>query len=108
MAGPIHWLVVIALHGQRNIRSGLHAYRSTDFSASDGISRLHITICASHGAVLYQEQDGKLRVLGNASRTLTPSEKNYHMHARSNIDADVLFRLPLDPSEYMEGCTAEM
>ena len=33
------------------------------------------------GAVLYQEQDGKLRVLGYASRTLTPSEKNYHMHA---------------------------
>ena len=25
------------------------------------------------GAVLYQEQDGKLRVLGYASRTLTPS-----------------------------------
>ena len=33
------------------------------------------------GAVLYQEQDGKLRVLGYASRTLTPAEKNYHMHA---------------------------
>ena len=33
------------------------------------------------GAVLYQEQDGKLRVLEYASRTLTPSEKNYHMHA---------------------------
>ena len=31
------------------------------------------------GAVLYQEQDGKLRVLGYASWTLTPSEKNYHM-----------------------------
>ena len=127
------------------------------------------------GAVLYQEQDGKLRVLGYASRTLTPSEKNYHMHAgkleflalkwavtekfrdylfystsftvytdnnpltyilssaklsavghrwvaeladfnfdikyrpgKSNIDADVLSRLPLDPSEYMESCTAEM
>ena len=33
------------------------------------------------GAVLYQEQEGKLRVLGYASRTLTPSEENYHMHA---------------------------
>ena len=32
------------------------------------------------GAVLHPEQDGKLRVLGYASRTLTPSEKNYHMH----------------------------
>jgi len=33
------------------------------------------------GAVLYQEHNGKLRVLAYASRTLTPSEKNYHMHA---------------------------
>ena len=33
------------------------------------------------GAVLYQEQNGKLRVLGDASRTPTPPEKNYHMHA---------------------------
>ena len=127
------------------------------------------------GAILYQEQDGKLRVLGYASRTLTPSEKNHHMHAgkleflalkwavtetfrdylyysisfivytannpltyilstaklsavvhrwvaelayfnfnikywpgKSKIDADVLSRLPLDPIEYMEECTAEM
>lgn len=27
---------------------------------------------------------------------------------KSNSDADVLSRLPLDPSEYMEDCTAEM
>ena len=33
------------------------------------------------GAVLYQEQDVKLRVLGYASRTLTLAEKNYHMRA---------------------------
>ena len=33
------------------------------------------------GTVLYQEQNGKLRVLAYASRTLTSSEKNYHMHA---------------------------
>ena len=33
------------------------------------------------GAVLYQEQNEKLGVLAYASRTLTPSEKNYHMHA---------------------------
>lgn len=37
------------------------------------------------GAVLYQEQDGKLRVLGYASRTQTPSGKNYHMHACAGI-----------------------
>ena len=127
------------------------------------------------GAVLYQEQDGKLTVLGYPSRTLTPSEKNYHMHTgkleflalkwavtdkfrdylfyassftvytdnnpltyilssaklaavehrwvaeladfnfdikyrpgKSNIDVDMLFRLSLDPREYMENCTLEM
>ena len=31
--------------------------------------------------VLYQEQDGKLRVLDYAFRTQTPSEKNYYTHA---------------------------
>ena len=127
------------------------------------------------GAVLYQEQDGKLRVLGYASRTLTPAEKNYHMHAgklefpalkwaitkkfrdylyyapsftvytdnnpltyilssaklsavghrwvaeladfnfnikyrpgKTNIDADVLSRIPIDLDKYMKDCTAEM
>ena len=33
------------------------------------------------GAVSYQEQGGQLRVLGYASRTLTPTERNYHLHA---------------------------
>jgi len=33
------------------------------------------------GAVLYQEQNGSTRVIANASRTLTPSECNYHMHS---------------------------
>lgn len=33
------------------------------------------------GAVLYQRQDGKLRVIAYGSRTLTVSEKNYHLHS---------------------------
>lgn len=33
------------------------------------------------GAVLYQRQNGKLRVIGYGSRTLTPSERNYHLHS---------------------------
>ena len=34
------------------------------------------------GAILYQRQaDGKMAVIGYGSRTLTPSEKNYHLHS---------------------------
>ena len=33
------------------------------------------------GAVLYQEHDGKLRVVSYASKTLTPAEKNYYEHS---------------------------
>uniref|UniRef100_A0A3B3HHQ1 Gypsy retrotransposon integrase-like protein 1 n=1 Tax=Oryzias latipes TaxID=8090 RepID=A0A3B3HHQ1_ORYLA len=33
------------------------------------------------GAVLYQRQDNKLRVIGYGSRTLTPAEKSYHLHS---------------------------
>ena len=32
------------------------------------------------GAILYQKQDRKMRVIAYASRTLTPPEKNYHAH----------------------------
>ena len=33
------------------------------------------------GAVLYQHQNGKNRVVSFAPRTLTDSERNYHMHS---------------------------
>lgn len=33
------------------------------------------------GAVLYQKQDGVMRVVANASRALSAAEKNYHLHA---------------------------
>ncbi|KAL6486260.1 hypothetical protein MHYP_G00056520 [Metynnis hypsauchen] len=33
------------------------------------------------GAVLYQHQDGKLRVIGYGSRTLTVAERNYRLHS---------------------------
>ena len=32
------------------------------------------------GAVLCQNQDGKLNVISYALRTLTPAKKNYHLH----------------------------
>ena len=33
------------------------------------------------GAMLYQEQGDKLRVVSYASRTLTPAENNYYLHS---------------------------
>ena len=33
------------------------------------------------GALLYQVQDGKMRVTGYASRILSPAEKGYHLHS---------------------------
>ena len=33
------------------------------------------------GAVLYQRQDGKMRVIGFWPRSLTKAERNYHLHS---------------------------
>ena len=33
------------------------------------------------GAVLYQQQNGVLQVIAYGSRTLSPSERNYHLHS---------------------------
>lgn len=33
------------------------------------------------GAFLYQEQNGCTRVIAYSSRSLTPSERNYHLHS---------------------------
>lgn len=33
------------------------------------------------GAVLYQEEEAKLKVIAFGSRTLSPAEKNYHLHS---------------------------
>ena len=33
------------------------------------------------GAVLYQEVDGKMKIISSASQTWTPAEKNYHLHS---------------------------
>uniref|UniRef100_H3B8S2 Gypsy retrotransposon integrase-like protein 1 n=1 Tax=Latimeria chalumnae TaxID=7897 RepID=H3B8S2_LATCH len=64
------------------------------------------------GAVLYQLQGRKLRVVGYGSRTLTPAEKNYHLHSgkrpgKSNGDADSLSRMPLGIEALMKECTEE-
>lgn len=55
----------------------VHAY--PDF---DSPFVLHTDACdKGPGAVLYQRQNGKLRVVGYGSRTFTAAEKNYRLHS---------------------------
>ena len=58
----------------------IHRLTSPPVMASPDFTKPLVLHTEGLGAVLYQEEDGKLRVLGYASRTQTPSEKNYYMH----------------------------
>eukprot|EP00795_Rhopilema_esculentum_P017596 gene17596-9235_t len=61
------------------------------------------------GAVLYQRQDGIMRVIGYASRTITPAEQNYYLQpGKTRKDADFLSRMPKDISIVMTECTEEV
>ncbi|MBN3284295.1 RAB31 protein, partial [Polyodon spathula] len=59
------------------------------------------------GAVLYQHQNGQLRVLAYGSRSLILAEKNYNLHLVNNIVADVLSRMPWDMESYIAECSEE-
>ncbi|KXJ16996.1 Retrovirus-related Pol polyprotein from transposon opus [Exaiptasia diaphana] len=49
---------------------GLNIIKRSGHASKDGL-----------GALLYQRQDGKMRVIGYGSRALTAAEKNYHLHS---------------------------
>ena len=58
-----------------------------------------VHVDASHkglGAVLYQKQDGEMRVISYASRTLSPAEKNYRYHS-GKLEFLVLHWALMDP-----------
>ena len=77
---PIHWQ-----HHQQALNKLIDCLSSPPLLAYPDFTLpfvLHTDASASGlGAVLYQEQDEIMRVIGYASRTLSTAEKNYHLHS---------------------------
>ena len=64
------------------------------------------------GAILYQEQNGEMRVIGYGSRSLTPAERNYYLHsgqrrleARPSMHCNsLIFRVVISYSVCWKSC----
>ena len=78
-------LIEWSQHHQEIVNSMIDKLQSPEVMTYPDFSKPFIVHCdASNeglGAVLYQNIDGVNRVIRYASRTLTPAEKNYHLHS---------------------------
>ena len=63
----------------------LDILKSPELMLFPDFEKLYMVYCDASetglGAVLCQNQDGKLKVISYGSRTLTSAEKNYHIHS---------------------------